>query len=324
VIAHHRLDSQELAGNLLGDPSERDVYIYLPPGYAGSDRRFPTAYLLHPGVGDAEQVVTPATDGSGWTPPIEDVFDPLFTRLNVEPVIVVIPDGTSRWGCGQWVDSPVTGRFEQYAVNEVVAFVDATYRTLPNARSRGVFGFSSGGFGAWNLASRNPDVFGAMAVLSGDSYMELTHKFVLYKFLDSIWPDAPDGPIEGNHWSRDAYNFAGCYSPNPDRPPHYVDLPVAFPSGELIEEVWDRWLSFDPVVNYSDRLSNLAKLSGILLDVGIHDDYNFHWGHRLLSRRLRDAGIAHEARENTGDHGGRIPERYQVAVQWLSEVLDRV
>jgi enterochelin esterase family protein len=207
-------------------------------------------------------------------------------------------------------------------VSDVVAFVDATYRTMPNARSRGVFGFSSGGFGAWHLATRNPDVFGAMAVLSGDSYLELTHKFVLYRFLDSIWPDAPDGPIEGDQWSTDAYNLAGCYSPNPDRPPHYVDLPVAFPSGELIQEVWDRWLSFDPVVNYSDRLTNLAQLSGILLDVGIHDEFNFHWGHRLLSHRLREAGIAHEARENTGDHGGRARERYQVAIQWLSEVLE--
>ena len=87
-----------------------------------------------------------------------------------------------------------------------------------------------------------------------------------YKFLDSIWPEAPNGPIEGNFWSELTYTLAACYSPNPDRPPFYVDLPVAHPSGELIQEVWDRWLRFDPVVNVHDRLDNLRKLSGILLE----------------------------------------------------------
>jgi enterochelin esterase family protein len=100
------------------------------------------------------------------------------------------------------------------------------------------------------------------------------------------------------------------------------DLPVAHSSGELIQDVWDRWLAFDPVVNCHQRLSNLRKLSGILLDVGADDDYNLQWGHRLLSHHLREAGIAHEARENAGNHGGRARERYPMALQWLSQVLD--
>ena len=241
--------------------------------------------------------------------------------MDVTPMIVVIPDGNSRYGCGQWVDSPVTGNFEQYVLHDVVTFVDAHYRTIPNSRSRGVFGFSSGGFGAWNLASRNPDVFAAMAVLSADSFLDMTHKFMPYKYLDSIWPEAPNGPIEGNFWSEIVYDYAACYSPNPDRPPFYVDLPVAFPSGELIQEVWDRWLIFDPVVNVRDRLEDLRRLSGILLDAGSNDDYNLHWGHRLLSHHLHEAGIAHEHRENPGNHGGRAFERYQVALEWLSQVL---
>jgi hypothetical protein len=101
------------------------------------------------------------------------------------------------------------------------------------------------------------------------------------------------------------------------------DLPVAWPSGELLQDVWDRWLSFDPVVNVHDRLDNLRKLAGILLDVGSHDDYNLHWGHRLLSHHLTTAGIAHEAKENAGNHGGRANERYQVALEWMSGVLVR-
>jgi hypothetical protein len=323
VIVHSQLESAHLADNLLGDPSERDVFVYLPPGYEESDGRYPTAFLLHAYGETAAEFVTPATDGQRWRPSLEDVLDPVFGRMGVPPMIVVIPDGTSRYGCGQWVDSPVTGKFEQYVVHEVVVFADANYRTIPVARSRGVFGFSSGGFGAWNLVSRNPDVFGAMAVLSADSFLDMTHKFLLYKYLDSIWPEAPSGPVEGNEWSEIVYDYAACYSPNPANPPHFVDLPVAFPSGELIQEVWDRWLSFDPVVNCHERLDNLRRLSGILLDAGSNDDYNLHWGHRLLSHYLTQAGIAHELTENPGNHGGRANERYQVALEWLSDVLER-
>lgn len=323
MIVHERLEGVQLAGNLLGDPTERDLFVYLPHGYEESEERYPTAYLLHAYGQTAEQLVFPETDGQRWSPPLEDVLDPVFGRMAVPPMIVVIPDGWSRWGCGQWVDSPVTGNFEQYLLHDVIRRIDSAYRTLPTARSRGVFGFSSGGFGAWNLASRNPDVFGAMGVLSADTFLDMTHKFLLYKYLDSIWPEAPNGPVEGNDWSEIVYDYSATYSPNPDNPPFYVDLPVASPSGELIQEVWDRWLSFDPVVNVHDRIDNLRRLSGILLDAGFNDDYSLHWGHRLLSHYLTEAGIPHEHRENPGNHGGRGRERFQVALEWLSTVLDR-
>ncbi len=323
MIVHSRIEGSGLAGNLLQDPSERDLFVYLPPGYEGSEDRYPAAYLLHAFGENAEQLVQPPTDGRRWAPPIEDVLDPVFARIGTAPLIVVIPDGWTRYGHGQWVDSPVGGNFEQYVLHDVVAHVDGTYRTIASSRSRGVFGFSSGGFGAWHLASRNPDTFGAMAMLSGDSFFDMTHKTFLYDYLDSIWPEAPNGPVEGNDLSQVAYAYSSCYSPNPGNPPFYVDLPVVFPSGELVEEVWDRWLGFDPVVNWRDRLDNLAKLKGILLDVGSNDDYHLQWGHRLLSHHLREAGIAHEATENTGNHGGRSRERCQVALEWLAQVLER-
>jgi S-formylglutathione hydrolase FrmB len=322
VIVHSRIEGTELAGNLLGDPTERDLFVYLPPGYEDSDARYPAAYLLHALGSSAETEVTPENAGQRWDPPLEDVLDAVFGRLGTAPMIVVIPDGVCRYGCGQWVDSPVTGNFEQYVLHDVIPHVDAAYRTIANPSSRGLFGFSSGGFGSWNLASRHPDVFGATAVLSADSWLDMTHKVMLYKYLDSIWPEAPDGPIEGNFWAEIVYNYSATYSPNPDNPPYYVDLPMAFPSGELIQEVWDRWLSFDPVVNVHDRIENLRKLRGILLDAGDHDDYHLHWGHRLLSHYLTEAGIAHEHRENPGNHGGRYKERYQVALEWLSHTLE--
>ena len=120
MIVHIRIEGSHLAANLLGDPSERDLFVYLPPGYDDSDRRYPTAYLLQAYGTTAAEMVTPATDEVRWRPPIEDVLEPVFRRMGVPPMIVAIPDGWSRWGCGQWVDSPVTGNFEQYLLHDII------------------------------------------------------------------------------------------------------------------------------------------------------------------------------------------------------------
>ena len=204
MIVHSRLDSSHLAANLLGDPSERDLFVYLPPGYEESDRRYPTAYLLHAFGETATQVLTPDTDGQRWHPPIEDVLDPVFGRLGVPPMIVVIPDGNSRdrmrtvggltrdrqlRGVRAARRRPCCRRQFGHPLSKLFAF-GSRLEALP-----------------WNVASRNPDVFGALATLSGDSFLDMTHKFMPYKSLDSIWPEEPNGPIEGNVWSQLVYDY---------------------------------------------------------------------------------------------------------------------
>lgn len=322
MIVVERINSRRLAGNLIGDPSERDLVVYLPPGYRTSARRYATAYLLH-GFGGKALEWTNAMDMDGWLmQPIDQVFDPVMAGRQAEEMIVVMPDGWSAYGCSQWVDSPVNGRFEQYVTQEIVPYIDARFRTIPSRDSRGVFGISSGGFGAWQFGTRHPDLFGAMALLSADSYFDLTHKPWLYKFYDSIYPGEPNGPIAGNSYAELCYGLAACYTPNVDNPPYYVDLPVRFPSGEIIQPLWERWLSYDPVVNWSQRTQQLRRLRGILLDAGYHDEYELHYGHRLLSLGLASAGIAHHVEEHEGTHVGRLHERLQLALAWLSETLE--
>lgn len=321
MIISARIESGHLAGNLLHDPSERDLFIYLPPGYENSDRHYPAVYLLHSYGQTAEQLMKPRTTGQRWLPPIEDILNPVFGRMRAAPVIVIVPDGSTRYGCSQWVSSSVCGDFEQYVLGDIISYVDCHYRTIPEACSRGVLGFSSGGSGAWNLASRHPSVFSALAMLSGDTFLDMTHKTILYQYLNSIWPEQPNGPVADNGLAQVVYSYSAAYSPNPGKAPFYVDLPVASPSGELVQEVWDRWLSFDPVVNWRARKDNIRSLRGIMLDVGCRDDYQLQWGHRLLSHYLSGAAIAHETAEHAGNHGSRLPERYQVALQWLSQVL---
>jgi S-formylglutathione hydrolase FrmB len=314
------LTSQHLA-NVYGDPTTRNLVVYLPPGYDRSERRYPTMYLLHGFNGRAIS----SWLGFGMTWAWRDAFEVLDDAIKSgrsREMIVVMPDGWSRLGCSQWVDSPVNGNFEQYVVQDVVGYVDANFRTIPRRESRGVTGISSGGFGAWHLGSRNPNVFGAMSLLSADSYFELTHKPWIYRYFNQLDGKEPNGPIDGEPNSWLTYGLACCYSPNPQKPPFFVDLPVSYPDGEIIPEIWQKWLDYDPINSYAPRLAILKQLRGILLDVGTRDEYDLHYGHRILSKRLGTAGVAHEVNEHGGTHGNRLFERIQITMEWFSKVLD--
>jgi enterochelin esterase-like enzyme len=331
MIVRDQIDSAQLAGNLLGDPAGRDLFVYLPSSYAGSTRRYAVAYLLLGyGLRPVDMIEPGDADlgTAGPMHPLADVLDLAFLRDPLREMIVVVVDGWTRYGGSQYVDSPVNGNFEQFAVREVIAEIDDRYRTIPQRDSRGVFGYSSGGFGAWHLGSRHPDVFGAIAMLSADSYFELSHLSLLYKYFNSLYAGGrdqgdvkPDGPVESNIWSQLSYGLAASYSPNPANPPYLVDLPVEFPSGRLHPEVWQKWLTFDPVVNWPERADNLRALNGILLSAGRRDDWYFHWGHRILHQEWTDAGIAHHHREHRGTHESRFYEAHFEAIEWLAEVL---
>ena len=160
-----------------------------------------------------------------------------------------------------------------------------------------------------------------MALLSADSYFDLTHRQWLYAYYHNVFPQEPHGPVNGDEYSWLAYGLGSCYTPNPDRPPYYVDLPIEFPSGKIIPELWERWLSYDPVVSWQSRAGNLRQLRGILLDAGYNDQYDLHVGHRILHRELDAAGIAHDFVEHDGTHTSRLDERIQHAVGWFAQTL---
>src|SRR5262249_8940878 len=158
------LDSEVLRGNPLGDPTERNLHVYLPPEFDPS-RRYPAllAIVGFSGTGASLFNVDPFGEN------LAERLDRLILSGRSAPVIVVAPDSFTRLGGNQYINSTATGRYEDYLVREVVPFVEKTY-----AVSRwGVFGKSSGGYGSVVLAMRNPDVFAAFADHSGDSNFEL-------------------------------------------------------------------------------------------------------------------------------------------------------
>lgn len=159
--------STALADNVLGDPADRPLLVYLPPGYHDEDdRRYPTVYVIQ---GYGGQPPMWRNRLIGWRDTFPEAADKLFSRGEVPPCILVFPDGWTRFGGSQYVDSPGTGRYHSYLCDEVVPWVDGRYRTIAHRDHRGIQGKSSGGFAAMITPMLRPDLFGALASHAGDS-----------------------------------------------------------------------------------------------------------------------------------------------------------
>ena len=327
------VDSQALTGNPLGDPHVRPLIVQLPPTYdAEPERRFPTIYVLQ---GFGNQVDTWRNRRSYQRTPLEEL-DVRFASGEVPPAIVAYVDAWTSLGGSQFIDSPGTGRYATYLCEEVVAFVDAEYRTLADARHRGLTGHSSGGYGALVNAMRRPDLFGGMSSHAGDGLFELCLLPVFgpaVKALrdgyggsyDAFWADFRSRPGRGRAGDGqliEMYAMAACYSADPDGT---VQLPFDLETGQLQPDTWERWLANDPV-----RMAGLPKYSealrsmrAIWLDAGRGDENSLDLAAIAMRRALRDAGgsddVVHfELFE--GGHNG-TGWRYPLAIGWLAERL---
>ena len=166
------ITSEVLRGNPLGDPSERPLWVYLPPGYDDDPaRRYPSVYVIQGYTGH----LTMWANRMPYRQPFPETADAVFAAGEAPGAIVVYVDAWTAYGGSQFVDSPGTGRYHSYLCDEVVTSVDANYRTLPAAEHRAIMGKSSGGFGAMITPMLRPDLFGALATHSGDSLYELSY-----------------------------------------------------------------------------------------------------------------------------------------------------
>src|ERR1700744_1670670 len=169
-INEHVISSELLIGNPLGDPHERPLLVYTPPGYDDEpDRAYPVVYVIQGYTGH----VAMWWNRTAFRQPFPEAADAMFARGDAPPAIVVYVDEWTPYGGSQFVDSPGTGRYHSYLCDEVVSYVDARYRTLPVAEHRAIMRKSSGGFGAIITPMLRPDLFGALATHSGDSLYEL-------------------------------------------------------------------------------------------------------------------------------------------------------
>ncbi len=139
-------------------PVDRDVLVFLPPSYAREkSRRYPVVYALHGYSIGAEQwareIHVPQT--------IEGAF-----ALGAKEMIVVLPDSKTLHNGSMYSSSVTTGDFEQFISRDLVAYIDAHYRTIPNRLSRGLVGHSMGGYGATRIGMKHSVTFGSLYIMS--------------------------------------------------------------------------------------------------------------------------------------------------------------
>jgi len=322
------IDSAALRGNPLGDPHERPLWVYTPPGYDDEpDRRYPTIYEIQGYTGH----LTMWRNRSAYRQPFIETADQVFATGAAPSAIVVYVDAWTAYGGSQFVDSPGTGRYHTYLCDEVVPYVDARYRTLDGPQHRGIQGKSSGGFGAFITPMLRPDLFGGLASHAGDALYELCY---LREFGDSVrYLRDYDGDV-WKWWddfrSRVAFTkkedatllmtlgVAACFSADDDGT---VRLPFDPRTGQLIPALWDRWLAWDPVRMVPAYADALRGLTAIWIDGGKSDEWYLDLGAEAMVAELAKIGVTDVRFELFEGTHGAIEYRYPLALAFLAEKL---
>lgn len=321
-----RFESDVLRGNPAGDPHVRRVPVYLPPSYdASPGRRYPVVFVLTGFSGRGRMLL----NDNPWSPSLDDRMDALVAGGSPE-TILVMPDCFTRYGGSQYMDSAATGRYETHVVEELVPWVDRTYRTLATREHRAVAGKSSGGYGALHLGMRHPDVFGALACHSGDMLFEYCYQVDFPKacsvlqeaggvarFLERFEAKPQKG--RDDMLALNIVGMAANYSPESGAE-LAIGLPFDLATGLPRPGVWERWLAFDPLRRLAAEAESLRGMRLVWLDCGTRDEFHLHHGARAFARELQRLGIAHVFEEFDDGHMN-IPYRYDRSLPALARAL---
>jgi S-formylglutathione hydrolase FrmB len=329
-LDEHVIDSQALTGNPLGDPHRRPIWVYTPPGYdQDTQRRYASLYVIQGLTGQLDMW----RNRKAFSPNPLELIDATFAEPGATPAIIVFVDCWTSLGGSQFLDSAATGRYHTYLCDEVVPFVDASYRTLAARDHRGIAGKSSGGYGAMVTPMLRPDLFGGLATHAGDALFEVSYEPDIreaaralrdaYDFsYEAFWADLrsrPGRPKKTDGALLNMYCMAACYSADADGSVH---LPFDPRTGRLRPDVWDRWLGWDPVRMAPEHADDLRSMRAIWIDAGRSDDFYLDLGAEAFRETLEALGVTDAVRFELfdGTHAN-IEWRYPMALRFLAERL---
>jgi enterochelin esterase-like enzyme len=322
----HRLtlDSQVLEGNLLGDPTTRRIDVYLPHGH-DDGRGLP---LLVDVVGFTAGGPV-HTNWKNFGENLPERLDRLIAGGQMPPVAVAFPDCFTRLGGNQYVNSVAMGRWDDFLLTEAVPFVETRFGCGGPGR-RGIFGKSSGGYGAMVHALLHPGFWSAAAVHSGDMGFDLLyrHEFVpvlralakepdIGKWVDTFWEGKK--PKDSDVHILMILAQAATFDPDPSAR-YGVRLPVTLDTCELIPERWARWMAWDPLTLVEEHGPGLKALKKLYIDCGDVDQYNLVYGARRMHKRLTAMGVPHVYEEFPDDHTA-VDYRMDVSLPILAQAL---
>jgi S-formylglutathione hydrolase FrmB len=312
-ITTMNVPAPSLAGNLLGDPADQTVAVYLPDGYEHSSRRYPVLYLLHgfslhPVLKDWEEVIAASMDQ--------------FVAANPDKAfIVVIPNGANRVHGSYYMDSTVGGGWESYIAHDLVAYTDSHFRTIDDRRSRAIAGHSMGGFGALRMLLLHPDIYSVGYAISPcclDFTADMTNTNAAWKRVLKIRSVAgiEKAAAADDFWSSALAAFAIAASPDPLAPID-ADLPYQFSNGRLVEipAVVKRWKAAMPLNLVDAHVNDLKRAAGIAIDYGYQDEFShIPLTSRAFGEKLLQLQIPAVVEGYNGDHNNGVPARIQTRV----------
>jgi S-formylglutathione hydrolase len=301
TVERIKVHGASLEGSLLGDSPDRDVAVFLPPGYKTSTRRFPVVYMLH---GFTDNV------GQWWGDVKHFVNVPEAIRQTladggVNEMILVMPNALTRYGGSFYSSSVATGDWETFVSSELVAYIDKNYRTLATAQSRGLIGHSMGGYGAIRIGMRHPDVFSSVYAMSACCLTPPSPNMDPKRMERVLAITEPDQVAKADFGTKASFATAAAWSPNPANPPLFVDLPVK--DGQVRPEVLARWSANSPIAMADQYIPELKRLRALAFDVGDKD--GLAPGSLRLHEILDTYKVAHTYETYDGDHLNRIHER---------------
>jgi pimeloyl-ACP methyl ester carboxylesterase len=336
AVEHIKVHGASLEGNLEGDAVDRDVFVFLPPSYAhDKHRRYPVVYALHGYSIGAEQ----------WTHEIHvpQTIEGAFAQ-GAHEMIVVLPDSKTVHLGSMYSSSVTTGDFERFIYHDLVGYIDAHYRTIPDRMSRGLVGHSMGGYGASRIGMKHPEVFGSLYIMSpccmsarigGGPRPGAARPGAAPGAPTSPAPAAaapsprpaagpgPFGPsaleqaVAAAKTPEDLAKIpfalqtqladAAAWSPDPKSPPLYADLPTK--DGVPQPDIQAKWAANAPLAFVDQYIGNLKQYKAIAMDVGDQD------GLRIDAGKFRDIltnnGINISFEIYHGTHTSAVADRFQ-------------
>ena len=293
--------------NEYGENPKREVSVYLPPGYSNTNKRYPVLYFLH-GFGGDNQILSN----------MAAILDYAINEHKIPPFIMVVSNQKTTYGGSFYSNSGVFGNWEDFTAYDLVHYTDKKFRTIARKEGRGITGHSMGGYGALKIAMHHPEIFSCVYALSPGALAivrEYGPNSSTYKELSTI---RSTEALEKTYFGKVVVAFAKSWSPNPNNPPFYCDIPFEYHDEKLVihQNVLRKWYANMPFYMIDDNLDNLRKLSAIKLDWGRNAGDRFTIQCKMFSQRLENAGVKHFAEEYIGTHGsdiytqdGRIPNQ---------------
>ncbi len=322
------ISAPSLANNIIGEPLEQGVSVYLPPSYPVSNKSYPVLYWL-PGFGDNfnQQLRSMATG-----------MDNLLKNGSVNEMIIVSVNGNNILGGSFYHNSPVTGNWEDFVVKDVVSYIDSNYRTIQKFESRGIAGHSMGGYGVIGIAMHR-DIFGSVysmspGVFNEEGFEESPMNFNAVAFEIEDLASLDDAEAHDSYiiyakslsWPRDfPFAYGSAFAPDTNGRAPYILLPEKTEEGFNNDEVYAMYeAGYGGIPEELDQYGdNLRMLNGFVFEAGTNDE--FSWipdGCAYLSDQLTQRGIPHEYREFLGEHQNLLFNRinHQV-IPFFSEMF---